>query len=434
MLRKKFLLFILIMILLTGCSKYYDTKTKEEVIKKEDIINELLTYDLKSENIDYNFLDYIAINYKLDSLLKLKNNILKESYSLKSWHDITGNSLNVLYDLYSNYYKNIDNVKIIADKKDNITINFIGDVSLADNWQIIPYYDSRNEKIYGILSEEVVNILNNSDITVANNEFSFSNRGTPLNNKAYTFRANPNRVSIYHEMGVDLVTIANNHVFDYGEDAFLDTLEILDKADIASIGGGKNIEEAKKPYYYIINGYKIAFVAATRAEKNILTPGATENTSGVMRCYDPTLLIENIKEVKANSDYVILLVHWGKESSHELEDVIIETGKMYIDAGADLIVGAHAHVLQGMDYYNDKLIAYNLGNFIFNKEKIDTGILEMNLSYDGDLTYKFIPCLQSNYNTILLHDNERQRVINFMNALSMNAKIDEDGNISVVSK
>lgn len=434
MLRKKFLLLVLIIFLLTGCSNYYKEKMSEEIIKKEDIINELLTYDLESENIDYNFLDYIAINYKLDSLLEIKDKIFVESYSLKSWHDITGNSFNVLYDLYNDNYQNMDNVKIIEDKKDNITINFIEDVSLADNWQIMPYYDSRNKKIYGILSEEVVDILNGSDITVANNEFAFSNRGTSLKNKAYTFRANPDRVSIYNEMGVDLVTVANNHAFDYGEDAFLDTLDILDNANIARVGGEKNIEEAKRPYYYIINGYKIAFIAATRAERNILTPGATENTSGVMRCYDPTLLIENIKEVKANSDYVILLVHWGKESSHELEDVIIDTGKMYIDAGVDLIIGSHAHVLQGIDYYNDKLIAYNLGNFIFNKEKIDTGILEMNLSYSGDLTYKFIPCLQSNYNTILLHDNERKRVISFMNNLSINAKMDEEGNIYVVSK
>lgn len=434
MLRKRFMLFIVFIFLLTGCSNYYDGKIQEEAIKKEDIINELLTYDLKSENIDYDFLDYIAINYKLDSLLKLKDKILTESYNLKSWHDITGNSFNVLYDLYNDNYQSMDNVKIIEEKKDNIAINFVGDVSLADNWQIMPYYDSRNEKIYGILSEEVVNILNNSDITVANNEFSFSNRGTPLKNKTYTFRANPDRVSIYNEMGVDLVTIANNHAYDYGEEAFLDTLETLDNANIARVGGGKNIEEAKKPYYYIINGYKIAFVAATRAEKYILTPEATGESSGVMRCYDPTLLIENIKEVKNNSDYVILLIHWGKESSHELENVIIETGKMYIDAGADLIVGSHAHVLQGMDYYNDKLIAYNMGNFIFNKEKVDTGILEMNLSYDGNLTYKFIPCLQSNYKTSLLYNNEKQRVINFMNDLSINARIDEFGNILVVSK
>lgn len=430
--RKSLVTIFLTFILLTGCSSFEENSKKEEVLKKEaneELISELITYSWDSEYIDYEFLNYISLNYGIGSLKKLKEEYLKNTYSISSWHSITGNSLNVLYDLFKNNYQDKENIKIINEKKDNIIINYVGDISLADNWHIMPYYDSRNEGIYGILSEELVEIMNKADIMIANNEFTFSNRGTPLANKVYTFRANPDRVKIYHEMGVDLVTIANNHAYDYGKEAFFDTLDTLDNSNIARVGGGKNIDEAKQPYYYIINGYKIAFLAATRAEKNIITPEATNTSSGVMRCYDPTMLIDEIRKQKEVSDFVILLLHWGKESSHELESVIKETGKMYIDSGADLIVGSHAHVLQGMEYYNGKLIAYNLGNFIFNKETIDTGILRMNLSYDGELSYEFIPCLQSDYRTILLSDSEKNRVINDMNNMSINLIIDKEGNI-----
>lgn len=115
----------------------------------------------------------------------------------------------------------------------------------------------------------------------------------------------------------------------------------------------------------------------------------------------------NNQRRKRKSDYVVLLIHWGKEDSHELEEVIKVTGKEYIDEGADLIIGSHAHLLQGMEIYNNKLIAYNLGDFIFNRETKDTGILSVTLNKKGNLSYKFIPCKQDNYKTSLLEGKEK---------------------------
>jgi poly-gamma-glutamate synthesis protein (capsule biosynthesis protein) len=271
--------------------------------------------------------------------------------------------------------------------------------------------------------------MNKTDLMVANSEFTISDRGTPMKNKIYTFKALPNRVKIYDEMGIDLITLANNHVFDFGEEAFMDMMDILDEKKLPHIGAGRNKEEAIKPYYFIINGYKIGFVNATRAEKYILTPEAEENSPGVFRCYDPTQFIEKIKETKEKSDYVIALIHWGKEDTHELEQVQIETGKLYIDAGADALIGSHAHVLQGIEFYNEKPIIYNLGDFIFNRETKETGIFNINISNDGNLTYSFIPCMQDNYKTTMLEGTEKQNTINNMNKWSINAKLDNKGNI-----
>ena len=122
-------------------------------------------------------------------------------------------------------------------------------------------------------------------------------------------------------------------------------------------------------------------------------------------------------------------MHWGREDSHVLEDVIKKDGKEYIDMGADLIVGSHAHVLQGMEIYKDKLIAYNLGDFLFSHVTDYTGILTLNLSNDGDMTYKFIPAYEKNFSTKLISGSEANKVYNLMTNWSINVKIDNEGNV-----
>ena len=422
---KKYICVVLIIFFIcTGC--VYDGRdglSTQISPSKEEIIDTVLGYD---NFLDSNFIGYIYDKYGADKLLEVISSLETNEYDISVWHNIFGKSYNVLLDYYNNVYETSDNVKII-DNEGETTISFVGDISLADDWEIMPYYDSRGQNVYGILGKEVVDIMKSSDIMVANNEFTVSNRGSKLPNKYYTFRAKPERLTIYDEMGVDIVSIANNHVYDYGEDAFLDMLGHLKEYDIPYVGGGVNREEATKPYYFIANGYKIAFIGATRAEKYILTPEATENSSGVFRAYDPTLLLETIVEVKKTSDFVIVLIHWGREDSHKLEDVQVETGKKYIDAGADLLIGSHAHVLQGMEFYDNKLIAHNLGDFIFNRETKDTGILSVTVNNEGNMSYEFIPCYQNKFKTTLLDGNDKLRVINNMRSYSINTTFDDSG-------
>ena len=98
--------------------------------------------------------------------------------------------------------------------------------------------------------------------------------------------------------------------------------------------------------------------------------------------------MQTIKEAKENADYVIAFVHWGTEYSYELEEVQLSTGKEYLDAGADIVIGAHPHCLQGIEYYNGKPIIYSLGNFWFNDKTLDTILL--NIHFYGDDTEEFI--------------------------------------------
>ena len=320
-----------------------------------------------------------------------------------------------------------------ATKPDkDYTISIVGDISLADNWEVMPRYDSRGKGVDGILSKEVLKVMRESDFMVANSEFTVSNRGAKTSGKYYTFRAKPERLKIYGDMGVDLVTLANNHVYDFGPLAFNDMLESFKAIKMPYVGAGKNLDEAKKPYYLDLpNGERVAFVNATRAEKGgIDTPGATATTGGVLLCYDTTEFIKTIKEAKSKSDYVIAIVHWGTELSHQLEQVQKTTAQDYLKAGADIIVGGHAHTLQGIDYNGGKPIIYNLGDFIFNNGTEDTGILQIKFLATGGVKFYFLPGLQSNVYTRLLSGNERTQKINeILSWDGSNAKILKDGEI-----
>ena len=316
---------------------------------------------------------------------------------------------------------------------EDYVVSIVGDISLADNWEVMPWYDRRDKGVNGILSDEVLKVMRESNFMVANSEFTVSNRGAKTPGKYYTFRAKPERLSIYGDMGVDLVTLANNHVYDFGPLAFGDMLDSFDTIKMPYVGAGRNLSEAKKPYYLTLpNGYRVAFVNATRAEKwGIDTPGATATSGGVLLCYDTAEFIDTIKTAKANSDYVIAIIHWGTEESHRLEQVQKTTAKDYLSAGADIIVGGHAHTLQGIDYNDGKPIVYNLGDFIFNDETEDTGILQIKFLAEGGTKFYFLPGQQKNVFTNLLSGGERTKKINeILSWDGSNAKILDDGEIT----
>lgn len=417
---RKWFILVLVLFLCTSC--------KEDINKSFDneknVIDSIISNDT---SFDRKFLEYIYDEYGIDKLKRINDYFKNNSYSDKVWHEVTGNSLLVLEDLYNKKYDNMNNVKIL-DNKENTLLSFVGDISLADNFDIMPYYDSRGKGVYGILSTEVVDRMKSSDIMIANNEFAITNSNNRIN-KLYNFKARPERLNIYEEMGIDLVSTANNHIYDYGEEGLLDSIKYLNEYDIPNVGAGENKDAAEKAFYFIVGGYKISFLSATRAEKNVVTPNAEEDKPGTFWVYNPDRLVERIKEEKNISDLVVILIHWGREDSHALEDIQKDTGKLYIDAGADLVVGAHAHVLQGFEIYNNKLIAYNLGDFIFNRETKDTGILSVNIDSDGNIDYYFIPCKQENYYTYMLDGEEKNNVINKINNYSINTLIDEDGKI-----
>ena len=313
----------------------------------------------------------------------------------------------------------------------DFTVCFAGDINLAEGWSTTVFLDQQENGIYDCISEELTDIMNAADIMCLNNEFTYSTGGAPLAGKAYTFRALPERVEVLHQLGVDAVTLANNHVYDYGKEALLDTFAVLEEAGIPYFGAGHTLEEAMAPLYLEAGGKTIALVGASRAEKNRMTPQATETEPGILRCYDTTLYKEAIAEAKANADFCIAFVHWGTEYSFDLEQVQLDTGKEYLDAGADVVIGAHSHCLQGMEFYEGKPIIYSLGNYWFNEKTLDTMLVQLHISGDADrsnIEVEIIPAVQTGCRTIYAQEQEEQRrIFDFLEEISVNVEITDEG-------
>ena len=313
----------------------------------------------------------------------------------------------------------------------DFTICYAGDVRLDDAAYTTERLNNSENGIYGCISPELLAIMQGADIMCLNNEFTFSTNGEPLKGKKYTFRGDPERVSVLVDMGVDVVSLANNHVYDYGKQSMLDTFATLEGAGIEYFGAGETLEEAMRPVYYEIDGKTIALVGASRAEKYKMTPQATDDSPGILRCYDTELFLEVIREADANADFVIAYVHWGTEYSTVLEDAQLTTGKEYLDAGADAIIGAHSHCLQGMEYYNGKPIVYGLGNYWFNKKSRDAMLVQLHFTGNdegGSLEVEVIPAIQRDAQTLIVtEDKEKERIFDFLEEISVNVEIDENG-------
>ncbi len=326
-----------------------------------------------------------------------------------------------------------DRVMQILPQPSTLKLAFVGDMNLSEGWPTTTFLDSKNGNIHECISPELIEIMQDADIFMPNNEFTYSNRGSALKGKAWTFRAAPERVAILQELGADIALLANNHVYDYGAESLIDTLDTLEDANIAYVGAGSNIQNAIQPYYYVYEDLIIAYVAASQAEKYKMTPQATNTTPGILRCYDMTLFLKVIEQASQNADIVIANIHWGTESSNYLTESQRALARQMIDAGADAIIGSHAHVLQGMEYYNGKPIMYNLGNFWFNAMTMYTGIyeLEVDTAAKEISGVRFVPATQTGCQTIYADDAvTRRKIFDFEEKLSINIKIDDEGYVT----
>lgn len=316
-----------------------------------------------------------------------------------------------------------------CESQDTVTLLFAGDILMDDHYAVMSTFHNRGNDINQAFDQGLLEQMRNADIFMINNEFTFTSRGTPTVNKKFTFRANPGNVSMYEEMGVDIVSVANNHIYDYGEISLLDTLDTLEQAEIPYVGAGRNLQEAMTPVYYIANGMKIAFVSATQIERNSVpdTKEATQDSAGVLRCMNPDNLLLTIEEAKKNSDYVILYIHWGTESQEAIDWLQEQQAPIYAQAGVDLIIGDHPHCLQKMDSVEGVPVIYSLGNFWFNSRTQNSCVVKVALRAGEMESFQFIPCRQSDCRTVLLTGQEKTEVLDYMRTISPNVTIDEEG-------
>ena len=222
----------------------------------------------------------------------------------------------------------------------------------------------------GWVSEDVLSVLNGADIRVGTLETAIGNKPSFYDEKmkrlADVIYAKDHDLIKLKKLGVDIVSLANNHFFDLGPDGAAHTIHLLDEMGIKHIGAGHNLKEAQMPAFEIINGKKVAFLAFCdwRNETVGWCPFATEDQAGVNPMYDD-YVVKEIKKYKTQCDYIVVMPHWGIEHTWITTSHVFRMAKKMLKAGADLIFGSHPHRVQPVVNYRDASVAYSMGNFLF---------------------------------------------------------------------
>lgn len=259
--------------------------------------------------------------------------------------------------------------------------------------------------------ESIKSVIAQSDYAVVNLEVPLTETEDKIKKSGPNIRASPKTVEALKFLGVDLVTLANNHILDSDEKGVLDTIKVCEGNDIQTVGAGTNLSSARKAHYTKIKDRKIAIL--NFAENEFCA--ATETVAGANPINDITNFYD-IRNAKSESDLVIVIVHGGREHYQLPTPKQRERFRFYAEAGADLVVGHHTHCFSGYEIYKDTPIFYSLGNFIFDyKKKYQKGKwtegYAVLFSIDDHISFELVPFKQGreeNPNLVLLNKTEEE--------------------------
>jgi poly-gamma-glutamate synthesis protein (capsule biosynthesis protein) len=244
--------------------------------------------------------------------------------------------------------------------QDEFTIAAVGDIMLGGRAE--PYLREHGPA-YPFRS--VLPVLNKADVVVGNLESPISTRGEAVKNKKFTLRAGPIAADALKEAGIRVVSLANNHAMDFGPLALQDTLTALSENGILFSGAGMNLDDARSPALLKTGGRTLAFLSYSLTfPLEFFAAPARPGTAPGYADY----VQEDIQKARGVADIVVVSFHWGAEVMFAAKDYQVALGRQAIDWGADLVLGHHPHVLQELEVYQGRLIAYSLGNFVFGSE------------------------------------------------------------------
>ncbi|OGJ02302.1 hypothetical protein A3G98_02005 [Candidatus Nomurabacteria bacterium RIFCSPLOWO2_12_FULL_37_8] len=268
---------------------------------------------------------------------------------------------------------------------DFVTMTFAGDIMLDRGVKNSVMKNFNND--YSALFEKL-KIIKESDIVFANLEGTVSDKGEDLRN-LYSFRMDPAVIPALSGAGISILSVANNHVGDWGRIAYIDTLSRLKENEILYTGGGNNSEEAETPTIIENYGMKIGFLGFSDVGPNWMEAGTDK--AGLLLANNPRF-DEIIKNASSQVDYLVVAFHFGEEyqTKHNVRQEYL--AHRAVDNGAKIVIGSHPHVIEDTEIYKNSFIAYSLGNFIFDQafsDKTMQGmLLNIKLSNDGKMTVR----------------------------------------------
>lgn len=307
-----------------------------------------------------------------------------------------------------------------------VQMAFVGDIIMASGVETL-----MKKNGYDYPYTDVKDLLQQPELTIANLETPVTDHGELLK-KEYNYRSSPLALPALKEAGIDLVNLANNHVMDYGTEGLLDTMDHLDNTGILHVGAGRDSAEAFKPVIVVKNGMKIAFLGFSHVVPDVSWKAGIKHP-GVADAYDYKAPVAAIEKARAEADLVVVIAHWGVERTDTPVAYQTDLAHRFIEAGADLIIGGHPHVLQSIEAYKGKWIAYSLGNFIFTtnsvKETLETFVLNASCSKDRHCTLSAVPIFTEYAKPQRMSAEKAQALFDRVSAVSFHAQIQPDGQI-----
>lgn len=242
--------------------------------------------------------------------------------------------------------------------KDELRIAAVGDIMLGGTAtpELARYgYDYPFARVNELLAQ--------ANLVLGNLEGPLTERGQPFEGKRYVFRSPPDRVApALARAGIRLVSLANNHLMDYGLEGLRDTVRALDQAGIRYAGAGENLTAARRPAFVEIGRTRLALLAYSLTFPEEFW--ASAERAGTAFGHEHEVRAD-VAAARRDADIVLVSFHWGREGTTELRDYQRTLGHAAIDAGAAAVIGHHPHVLQGVEQYREGIILYSLGNFVF---------------------------------------------------------------------
>lgn len=310
------------------------------------------------------------------------------------------------------------------EEKEELVLSFIGDIMFDKS--VASFAKSKG---WDYTFQGYEKYFKGSDIVFGNLETSVSYRGQPVQGKKYTFRSSPKVVPFLKKNNITALSIANNHVLDYGTTAFRDTMKAMKENGISYGGGGANKKEALEGVVIEKKGIKIGFIAFTRVTPSVDWYAGAKKPGivGAYKVHEAEVL-KAVKDLRSRCDIMVVSLHWGEEGSAVVRGQDRELAHKLVDSGADVIMGHHPHVVQGIELYKGKLVIYSLGNFIFTTSysELNNKTIMATVRYDKNGKFKtveVVPGIIKWGRPVPMGPAEGEKFMDYLNKMNVNIKL-----------
>lgn len=284
-------------------------------------------------------------------------------------------------------------------------MNILIGADLVPTKSNIKYFE--NEEIEKLVDKNLLEKLNKSDYRVFNLEVPLADIETPIEKCGPNLIASSKSGLGIKALGIDFLTLANNHILDHGEKGLKSTLKVLKELNISFAGVGETIEEAAKPFIFEIENKKIGIYCCAEHEFSIVS----KNNAGA-NSFDPLESLDHIKNLKEKVDFIIVLYHGGKEHYRYPSPNLQKICRKMIEKGGDLVICQHTHCIGCEENWQNGTIVYGQGNFLFDCDENEFWQTSLLINIKDNFKIEYIPILKDGFSVKLATEKSKKEILN----------------------